>query len=84
MKEIKVDRDVIEFIKKKGKDFRVSTSCYGPVILPIEMKAPKETDIRIAVGKNTLYVSIVQAKYVDRITKSMFYDSSFRKDCSVF
>ncbi|MGD0056291.1 MAG: hypothetical protein ABSB83_00340 [Methanomassiliicoccales archaeon] len=74
MKEIKVDREVIDFMMKDGKDYRVSTSCYGPVILPIEMKAPKDTDIRIPVGKSTLYVSIVQAKYIDRVTKSMFRD----------
>jgi hypothetical protein len=84
MKEIKVDREVIDFIKMNGKDYRVSTSCYGPVILPIEMKSPKDTDIRIPVGKNTLYVSIVQTKYIDRVTKSMLYDSSFRKKCSLF
>jgi hypothetical protein len=84
MKEIKVDREIIDFIKMNGKDYRVSTSCYGPVILPIEMKSPKDTDIRIPVGKNTLYVSIVQAKYIDRVTKSMLYDSSFRKKCSLF
>lgn len=82
MKEIKVDNEVIEFIRKKGRDYRVSTSCYGPVILPIEMKPPKETDIIIPVGKNILYVSIVQAKYIDRVTSAMIYDSSFRKKCS--
>jgi hypothetical protein len=41
MKEIEVDKEVIEFIRKKGRDYRVSTSCYGPVVLPIEMKPPK-------------------------------------------
>jgi len=82
MKEIKVDNEVIEFIRKKGRDYRVSTSCYGPVVLPIEMKPPKETDIIISVGKNILYVSIVQAKYIDRVTSAMIYDSSFRKKCS--
>jgi len=82
MKEIKVDNEVIEFIRKKGRDYRVSTSCYGPVVLPIEMKPPKETDIIIPVGKNILYVSIVQAKYIDRVTSAMIYDSSFRKKCS--
>jgi hypothetical protein len=82
MKEIKVDNEVIEFIRKKGRDYRVSTSCYGPVVLPIEMKSPKETDIIIPVGKNILYVSIVQAKYIDRVTSAMIYDSSFRKKCS--
>lgn len=84
MKEIKVDEEVVDFIKKKRGDYRVSTSCYGPVILPIKMKAPKETDLKIPIGGNTLYVSIVQAKYVDRITKSMLYDADFRKKCSLF
>lgn len=84
MKKIKVDREVIDFMKVNGKEYRVSTSCYGPVILPIEMKSPKDTGIRIPVGKNTLYVSIVKAKYIDRVTKSMLYDSSFRKKCSLF
>jgi len=84
MKEIRVDREVIDYIERNGRDYRVSTSCYGPVILPIEMKAPKETDLRIRVGKHTLYVSIVQAKYIDRVTKSMLYDSVYHKKCSLF
>jgi hypothetical protein len=82
MKDIEVDGKVIEYIKKNKGDFRVSTSCYGPVIVPIQVKPPKDTDIRIKVGDYMLFVSIVQARYISRVTMDMIYDPD--KECSVF
>ena len=70
-----MDQHVLDFIKKGGKDYRVSTDCSGPVLLPTDMKPPKASDIRIQVGKNTLYISRVQARIIDRLTMDMLYVS---------
>jgi hypothetical protein len=51
MSEISVDQQVLDFIKKEGKDYRVSTDCSGPVLLSTDMKPPKNSDIRIPVGR---------------------------------
>ncbi|MDD1748102.1 MAG: hypothetical protein LUQ16_10115 [Methanomassiliicoccales archaeon] len=84
MSEIVVDREVIEYIKKSGKDFRVSTDCSGPVILPTDLKPPKDTDLQVEVGKNTLFISRVQARYIDRVTMDMLYDPSRRFNCILY
>jgi len=84
MSAIVVESEVVDYIMQNGKDFRLSTSCYGPVIVPVEVKPPKTTDLRIAIGDHTLYVSRVQAQYIDRITKGMLYDRAYLRSCSVF
>jgi len=81
MKDIKVDVEVVQFIEETGKDYRVSTSCYGPVMVPVEMKAPKVSDIRIKVGDNILYVSKVQAMYIDRVTSRMIFEPEYLDAC---
>ena len=84
MSEISVDQQVLDFIKKEGKDYRVSTDCSGPVLLPTEMKAPKSSDIKIPVGKNILYISRVQARYIDRVTVDMLYVPGRGVDCFIY
>jgi hypothetical protein len=84
MKDIAIEPEVVDYITHHGRDFRLSTSCYGPVIVPLEVKPPKETDLRIQVNGNTLYVSRVQARYIDRITKRMLCDVAYLRSCSVF
>ena len=83
MQSIQVDQEVIDFILRNKRDYRVSTSCSGPVIVPIEIKPPKDTDLRIKIGTNTLYISRVQARYIDRVTPDMLDESKYRS-CSVF
>ena len=80
---IEVDDKVIDFIKKNKQDYRVSTSCNGPVILPISVKEPKDTDLKVKVGSNTLYISKVQARYITRVTPDMLDESRYR-NCSLF
>ncbi|HUL40230.1 MAG TPA: hypothetical protein VLU38_08060 [Methanomassiliicoccales archaeon] len=84
MSEIEVDPEVIEYIKRCHKDFRVSTDCSGPVILPTEIKPPKDSDLQVQVGENTLYVSRIQARYIDRVTMDMLYDPSRRLNCYLY
>ncbi|MGA3359771.1 MAG: hypothetical protein ABSC87_06145 [Halobacteriota archaeon] len=71
--EIEVDEAVAAYIKKQRKDFRVTTTCSGALILPTSISPPKETDVAIPIGKNTLYVSIYQARWVKRIDRRMLY-----------
>lgn len=54
MQQIEVDQEVIDHIMRQKQDFRVSTSCNGPVVVPISIKSPKETDIIIKLGEYKL------------------------------
>lgn len=84
MHRIKVDQDVLDYIMSTKKDYRVSTDCSGPVILPTDLKPPKDSDLRIRVGENTLYISIVQARYIDRVSMDMMYDPSRKLGCYLY
>ena len=66
-----VDDEVKDFINNEDRDFRVCTSCSGPVLVPVDLARVKTSDIEIKVGDNTLFVSIVMARYTRRIHKSM-------------
>jgi hypothetical protein len=83
MNKIEVDQAVIDYIISNKRDYRVSTSCGGPVIVPVEMKAPKESDLKVKVGQNILYISRVQARYIARVTMEML-DAARYESCSVF
>ena len=69
-----IDPELIKYIKERKKDYRVCTTCGGAVILPVDFKKPKSTDIRIDIDGNTLYVSEFQAKFIKKLTKDMLYD----------
>ena len=84
MSEIEVDQAVKDYILKSGKDFRLSTTCSGPVILPLEVKPAKDNDIKVRIGKNTLFISRVQARYIDRVTLEMIYDADVGLNCSLY
>lgn len=71
LRNIDIDPDVEALIKKDGRDLRLCTTCGGPMIVPVELKRPKESDIKVKIGNNTLYISKVQARYLRRIDKPM-------------
>ncbi len=73
MEKLEIDREVSEYIKARKRDYRVCTSCDGALILPVEIKPPKDSDFKIRVGENTLYISSVQSKILERIDASMLY-----------
>jgi hypothetical protein len=79
-----VDQAVKDYILKSGRDFRVSTTCSGPVILPLEVKPAKDSDIKVKIGKNTLFISRVQARYIDHVTMEMMYDADIGLNCSLY
>lgn len=68
---ISVDDDVRSYILERKCDFRVCTSCGGPVLLPTSIKPPKPSDTEIYIGDRTIYVSIYQARFLDRIGADM-------------
>ncbi|MCK4928111.1 MAG: hypothetical protein KAR76_00100 [Methanosarcinales archaeon] len=66
-----VDNEVKEFIKMEDRDFRICTSCSGPVMVPTDLAPIKSTDVEVKVGENSLFVSIIQARFTRRIHSSM-------------
>lgn len=69
---------------EKGCDYRVCTACMGPALVTTAVKPPKEDDIKIPIGDHTLYVSRVQAPYIDRVTMDMIYSEAEINSCPAF
>jgi hypothetical protein len=67
----KIDPKMDEYIRKGSKDLRIATTCEGPLIFPIELSLPKPTDILMVLGERRLYVSAVQAPYINVISTRM-------------
>jgi hypothetical protein len=70
-KQFQISDGVVNYIKEQNRDYRLCTSCGGPILLPTTIKKPKPNDIRLAVDGHTLYVSATQARYIDVIDDSM-------------
>ncbi|KAF5059550.1 hypothetical protein DSECCO2_334970 [anaerobic digester metagenome] len=76
-RSIYVTEDVQSYILQRKRDFRVSTSCSGPILLPVSVKPPKATDLQLPIGDYTVYISKYQARYIDSIHRGMipiFYE----------
>ena len=74
---IYITDDVRTYVLQRKRDFRVSTSSSGAILLPTSVKPPKSTDLKIPVGDYTIYVSKYQARCIDSVHKGMipiFYD----------
>jgi len=69
--EFEVTDDVVAYVTERKTDFRICTSCGGPVLLPISVKPPKPTDIEVPAGDRTIFVSIYQARYLTTIHRGM-------------
>ncbi len=76
MSEISIVPEVVEYINKRDCDFRICTSCGGPILLPIRVKAPKKTDLLLRAGNHMIYVSVHQARFLHSIRLDMipFFD----------
>jgi hypothetical protein len=74
--------EVIEYINRRDCDFRICTSCGGPILLPVRVKPPKKTDLLLKAGNHTIYVSIHQARFLDSIQPDMipFFDENVHPD----
>jgi hypothetical protein len=75
--EVYVAPAVIEYIEKRNCDFRICTSCGGPILLPTRVKPPKKSDILLKAGTHTIYISIHQARFLHDIRIDMipFYEN---------
>lgn len=62
-----IDDDVVAYINERNTNFRISTSCGGPVLLPVTYKPAKSTDIALKAGDHLIYISMYQARYIDHI-----------------
>ncbi|WP_298682525.1 hypothetical protein [uncultured Methanomethylovorans sp.] len=80
-RNLDIDPEVKAFILEHKGDLRLCTTCGGPVIVPVEMKGPKDSDIVMQIGPNKLYISKVQAHYLRRIEKHMlaYYERYMEK-----
>jgi hypothetical protein len=74
--EVTIVPEVIEYIKKRDCDFRICTSCGGPILLPIRIKPPKKTDLLLRAGNHMIYVSVHQSRFLHNIRMDMvpFFD----------
>jgi hypothetical protein len=74
--EVIVAPEVIEYINRRDCDFRICTSCGGPILLPVRVKPPKRSDLLLKAGNHTIYVSIHQARFLHSIRMEMipFFD----------
>ncbi|MDD4255559.1 MAG: hypothetical protein PHP59_09315 [Methanofollis sp.] len=64
---IKVSEEVLSYVQTRGCDFRVCTSCGGPILLPISVKPQKATDVVVKAGCHWIYISMYQAPYLDTL-----------------
>jgi hypothetical protein len=65
--DIRITQDVIDFINQRKSDFRISTSCGGPILLPVSLKPPKPTDLQVPAGNYVVFVSLHQARYLSTV-----------------
>jgi len=76
LSEVSIVPEVIEYINKRDCDFRICTSCGGPILLPTRIKPPKKTDLLLRAGNHLIYVSVHQVWFLHSIHMEMipFFD----------
>jgi hypothetical protein len=70
-KDVSIAPEVLDYITKRDCDFRICTSCGGPILLPTRVKPPKKSDLLLRANNHTVYVSIHQARYLHAIGRDM-------------
>jgi hypothetical protein len=76
--DVTIAPEVLEYINKRGCDFRICTSCGGPVLLSTRIKPPKRSDLLLKAGSQMIYVSVHQARFLNTIQMDMipFFDDN--------
>jgi hypothetical protein len=69
--KIEVSDEVKRYVLDKKRNFRICTSCGGPILLSTSVKPPKSSDIEIYVEDYIIYVSMYQARFMDTINMDM-------------
>jgi len=65
---VTVTEDVIAYMDKRGGNFRISTSCSGPVLMPVKVNPAKPSDIPIKAGSHLIFVSQYQLPWITEIS----------------
>lgn len=68
---IHVTDEVVTYIQGRMCDFRICTTCGGPILLPVTLKPPKPTDLQIRAGDHRIFISIHQFRYLHTIDMGM-------------
>jgi len=68
---ITVTEEIRAFILTHACDFRVCTSCGGPILLPTSIKRPKPSDIHIHVGEFSIFISRYQAPFLTVVSEEL-------------
>ncbi len=71
LSDITVTDEVIAYMDERGGDFRISTSCSGPIMMPIRVRPAKSSDIPIRAGNHMIFISRYQIQWISEITMSM-------------
>ncbi|OPY37705.1 MAG: hypothetical protein A4E35_01134 [Methanoregula sp. PtaU1.Bin051] len=71
LNDISIAPDVLDYISRRNCDFRICTSCGGPILLPTLIKPPKPTDLLLKAGSRLIYISVHQARYLHTIRMDM-------------
>jgi hypothetical protein len=76
--DVQIAPEVLEYITKRDCDFRICTSCGGPILLPTRIKPPKKSDFLLNANNHTVYVSVHQARFLHTISSDMipFFDET--------
>ena len=69
--DIPVTPEVIAYMDERGGDFRISTSCSGPVLMSVKVKPPKPSDVIIKAGDHLIYISRYQLEWISEISMRM-------------
>lgn len=68
---IRITEEVRQYVLDKKRNFRICTSCGGPILLSTSVKPPKSSDVEIYVDDYIIYVSMYQARFIDSINMDM-------------
>ncbi|HJJ28473.1 MAG TPA: hypothetical protein O0X70_03680 [Methanocorpusculum sp.] len=75
--QIPVSQEVIDYMDERGGDFRISTTCSGPVLMPTRVKPAKSSDIAIRAGEHIIFISRYQISWIEEITMDLVPRFSF-------
>jgi hypothetical protein len=78
LKKVTIAPEVLDYITRRDCDFRICTSCGGPILLPTRVKPPKKSDLLLRANNHTIYISVHQARYLHAIGMDMipFFETS--------
>ncbi|MDF0590957.1 hypothetical protein [Candidatus Methanocrinis natronophilus] len=74
-----ISPEMRDYIRESFSELRISTTCEGPILLPLRISPSKPMDQKLEVEGRTLYISAVQAPRIKRIDSSMLPKCALQK-----